>query len=144
METVLTDRRTPAGAHEVESVLSHAVMMSEFPISITSAPHTMATELQEAAAAAAPYMNAVDGAPARLLLAMRCLYLLGVQRGCELLYASQAGSIGSGLRPFELRDCGGYVDGMTADLACICQERLCALLAPFGITFTEKGEVSNV
>lgn len=140
----LTDRRALEVACEVEEVLSHAVMMSAFPLSITSAPHTMATELQEVAAAVAPYMNAVDGAPARLLLAMRCLYLLGVQRGCELLYALQAGSIGSSLRPFELRDCGRYVEDMAADLACIYQERLRALLEPFGITCTEKGEVANV
>lgn len=136
----------PDAIARTEDVLSVAVILSEFPAMIGSVPHDMASELGEVAQTVVPYMKNVDNLPARLLLVMRCLYLLGVQRGCELSRAPWEKSMGMDkmLQPFELRDCEGYLDGMVADLACIYPKNICAMFEPFGFTFTEKGEITNV
>lgn len=111
-------------------------------------PEGIVSELNEVGQAVIPYMEKLKNTPAKLLMFTRYLYLLGVQRGCELFRNETLGGgveMKKVLKDFEFRYYGGYMENEEMEtLPYIKPDRIEELFKPFGFTFTEKGEITNV
>ena len=127
-----------------ESVVLAAEFISELYVSSGYVPRDMASEVGEVAQAVIPCLRKTDSLPARLLLIMRCMYLLGAQRACELYDEPCEEDIDALLQPFIYRKWSKDVYSMAGEMQSANSEYIRSIFKPFGFTFTEKGEITNV